>query len=478
MQFPLEKRDKISYNIGNEEKAGYFMLKKILLFVLVAAMLSLTSCKIVEVIDHDIIISDGTAEQTEYEPWGYWYSSQTLGAIELVKGSNVAKLYSLAAGYYEYNMVEETIYTYDGMETFTVISGDTTLTFTFDKYANTLTISNIVYTHTNKAPTKHPVYSYPVYADLDIDTYLTIGSIDLVSLVTPILEGAKFEIAQAVYGSQSAIPVAEGIERAVQSGDYVNVDYCGYLDGVAFDGGKAENVPMLISDYQNGYIPGFTDGIIGHTVGETFDVNVTFPENYGATDLAGKAVVFKMTLNSIYNLDLTDDQVAEYEGNDLESYADWIEEIKPSITETVFSDALLEAIEYTETAVPTDIYLYYYQQAIDYLHEIAYYHQMSYEIVLMYSGTSETEILQQSIAEATYNMGLYTFAEKNEITWTQEEFNAEYEGYVTKYLESNKEATHEEACAYADGLIAQMKDTLTEEKVLDWVFDHIFPSAE
>ena len=103
---------------------------------------------------------------------------------------------------------------------------------------------------------------------------------------------------------------------------------------------------------------------------------------------------------------------------------------------------------------------------------------MSYEIVMMYLNTSETAILQQSIAEATYNMGLYALAEENKIAWTQEEFDAEYESYVTKYLENNKEATHEEACSYADGLIAQMKDTLTEEKVLDWVFDHIFPTAE
>lgn len=86
-------------------------------------------------------------------------------------------------------------------------------------------------------------------------------------------------------------------DRPAQEGDLVVIDYEGKLDGVAFDGGTATQQNVEIGAGM--YIPGFEEGIIGHNIGETFDVNVTFPKDYQATDLAGKAVVFTMTLHSI-----------------------------------------------------------------------------------------------------------------------------------------------------------------------------------
>lgn len=89
----------------------------------------------------------------------------------------------------------------------------------------------------------------------------------------------------------------------IKEGDIVNLDYVGKLDGVAFDGGTAEN--QLIDVYNNRsadgttYIEGFTDGIKGASVGDVVDCDVTFPENYGNADLAGKEVVFTFTINSI-----------------------------------------------------------------------------------------------------------------------------------------------------------------------------------
>ncbi len=455
------------------------MLKKILLFVLAIAMLSLASCKVVDVIDHGTTApEETTAPQKEYTPWGCWYSSKTMGVIELIESGGTAKLYSLTPGYYEYSAVEEIDYTYDGSTTFTMTRDGTTLTCVFDKYANTLTISNVVYMHKDTAPKKHASYPYPNYPDMSVNTYITVGDIDLASLFTPILEGTRFEIAKAFYGSENDILAAEGIERDAESGDFVNVDYCGKLDGVAFSGGTSKNVRLFISEYKNGYIPGFTDGIIGHKVGETFDVNVTFPEDYHATELAGKAVVFTMTLNNIYNLSLTDEQIAEFEGNDFQTYDAWFEDQKATVTKSLIYNAILAATTPTETAIPTDIYYYYYQQTVDYLHALAHYNELSYELVLMYYQTSEAIILQQAINEATYNMALYALAQKNALAWTQEEFDTEYENYVTKYLEENKTASREDACKYADKYEAQIKDDLTEKTVLDWAFDEIFPSVQ
>lgn len=101
-------------------------------------------------------------------------------------------------------------------------------------------------------------------------------------------------------------------KTTIGEGDVVDVDYVGKLDGVAFDGGSAEHqiidVDKNASVTGTGYIDGFTDGLKGASVGDVVDCDVTFPENYGNTDLAGKAVVFTFTVNSIQK-ELTIDDV-------------------------------------------------------------------------------------------------------------------------------------------------------------------------
>jgi trigger factor len=86
-------------------------------------------------------------------------------------------------------------------------------------------------------------------------------------------------------------------KRAVEKGDFVVIDFEGFLDGAPFEGGKAEGYTLEIGS--NSFIPGFEDGIIGVNVGENKDIEVTFPENYGKAELAGKPTVFKIALKEI-----------------------------------------------------------------------------------------------------------------------------------------------------------------------------------
>lgn len=104
----------------------------------------------------------------------------------------------------------------------------------------------------------------------------------------------------------------EVTDRAAADGDTVNIDYVGTVDGVEFDGGSAEGYNLTLGS--GTFIEGFEEQIVGHTPGESFDVIVTFPEDYRATDLAGKEAVFATTLNYIAETvtpDLTDDFVKE-----------------------------------------------------------------------------------------------------------------------------------------------------------------------
>ena len=85
--------------------------------------------------------------------------------------------------------------------------------------------------------------------------------------------------------------------RPAENGDEAVIDFEGFLDGVAFDGGKGEKYPLKLGS--GSFIPGFEEQIVGKNVGDEFDINVTFPEDYGAENLAGKEVIFKIKLHEI-----------------------------------------------------------------------------------------------------------------------------------------------------------------------------------
>ena len=110
--------------------------------------------------------------------------------------------------------------------------------------------------------------------------------------------------------------------RAVQADDVATIDFEGFVDGVAFEGGKGTDYPLTIGS--NTFIPGFEDQIIGHEIGAEFDVNVTFPETYQAEELQGKAAVFKVTVKKIEEKQLPelDDEFAA-EVSEFETLAEY-----------------------------------------------------------------------------------------------------------------------------------------------------------
>ncbi|MDO4271763.1 MAG: trigger factor [Candidatus Saccharibacteria bacterium] len=94
----------------------------------------------------------------------------------------------------------------------------------------------------------------------------------------------------------------ELVDRAAKNGDEVVIDFTGLKEGIEFPGGKAKDYQLELGS--GAFIPGFEEGIVGHKAGEDFDINVTFPEEYGAKDLAGKKAVFKISLKKVNELTL------------------------------------------------------------------------------------------------------------------------------------------------------------------------------
>ena len=119
-------------------------------------------------------------------------------------------------------------------------------------------------------------------------------------------------------------------EGAAENGDTVDIDFEGFVDGKAFEGGKAEHYTLILGS--GSFIPGFEDQVVGHSAGEEFDVNVKFPEEYGAAELAGKDATFKIKLHEVKYKELPtlDDDFAK----DVSEY-DTLDELKNSIRNNI-----------------------------------------------------------------------------------------------------------------------------------------------
>ena len=189
-------------------------------------------------------------------------------------------------------------------------------------------------------------------------------------------------------------------DRAAADGDTVNIDYVGRIDGVEFDGGNTNGNGADLTLGSGTYIDNFEDQIVGHTPGETFDVTVTFPEDYGNDDLNGKEAVFETTLNYIKESvtpELTDDWVKENlsETMNLNNVA----ELKDFVKSTMLYDnqasdvytALHDKASYTDE-LP--------QVALDYYRDVLLYRIYTYA---QNYGTDMTTLLSSGMLGSTYD---------------------------------------------------------------------------
>ena len=129
--------------------------------------------------------------------------------------------------------------------------------------------------------------------------------------------------------------------RTAQDGDIAEIDFEGFSDGVAFDGGKGEKYPLTLGS--GSFIPGFEEQVVGKNIGDEFDVTVTFPEQYGESNLAGKPALFKVKLNGLKARELpeVDDEFAK-DISEFDTIDAYREDIEKKLTESAESKALVE----------------------------------------------------------------------------------------------------------------------------------------
>lgn len=261
-------------------------------------------------------------------------------------------------------------------------------------------------------------------------------------------------------------------DRAAQIGDTAVIDFEGFLDGVAFEGGKGEKFPLELGS--GSFIPGFEEQVAGKNIGEDFDVNVTVPEHYQAENLAGKPAVFKCKLHEIKGKELpnVDDEfvkdVSEFDTLD-EYKADIKSKLEKAAADeasTNLDNALVDAvIGKMKAEVPQVMY----QRRIDEIvREWSARNRISVEDYLKYTGVTMdqfranfTEVAKRQV---DLRLALEKIAELENITVSDEDVEKEYADMAEQY---KMDVDKIKAAVPADAI----KNDLKIEKALDLVRD-------
>ncbi|MBM6830140.1 trigger factor [Anaerotignum lactatifermentans] len=235
----------------------------------------------------------------------------------------------------------------------------------------------------------------------------------------------------------------EVTDRPAQMGDVVKIDYEGSVDGVPFDGGKAEDYSLELGSHS--FIEGFEDQVAGHSIGENFDINVTFPEAYHAPELAGKPAVFAISLKGITAKELPElnDAFAEdvSEFSTLDEYkADILAKLAKEKTERakqLQGDKLLDAaVANCTMEVPQVMYDNKINSMMKEFEQNIMQQGLSMDIYYQYMGTTEEAMRENfkdtSMKSVDARLMLEQIAKEENLTISQEDLDAE----VVKYGES------------------------------------------
>lgn len=275
--------------------------------------------------------------------------------------------------------------------------------------------------------------------------------------------------------------VSDVDDRAVKKNDIVVIDFEGFVDGKAFEGGKAEKYELTIGSNQ--FIPGFEDQIIGHKIGDKFDVNVKFPEDYQA-DLASKDAVFKIKLHGIKvkEVPALDDEFAK-DVSEFDTLDELKKDIKKQLEKRKNDDAENELhntlLEEVAKGIKAEIPEAMIEKTIDDdVNEYSYRLQsqgLKLETYLKYTGMDmkgfREGFKERAETQVRLNLALEKIIEKENIEVTEEDIEAEYKKYADAYnmdIDTIKKAVSAES----------LKPELASRKAIDLIVDSAVVTEE
>lgn len=307
---------------------------------------------------------------------------------------------------------------------------------------------------------------------------VTVTKID----TTPTDEEVDAEIKKELENNARIINVED---RAIRSGDTAVIDYEGFVDGVAFDGGKGENHSLEIGS--GSFIPGFEDQLIGRNIGDDVDVNVTFPEEYHAPDLAGKAAVFKVKVHEIKEKQIPelDDEFAQ-DVSEFDTVAEYKDSVKAKLEERKAGDvkraqeeeAVKKIIDKSEMDIPAAMIDTQCENMINQFAQQMAQQGLSMEQYMQFSGTTMDQLKEQVRPEAEERIKrelvLDQIVKDEQIEVSDEDLDAEIEKMAEMY---NMEADQLKGYMGEEEK-ENMKADMAAQKALAFIMENVKPRAK
>ena len=319
----------------------------------------------------------------------------------------------------------------------------------------------------------------------DLSKLVTLGQYKNLELSVNSAKVTQEDIdAQIENALSSEAEQVEVTNRAVKEGDIVNIDYEGKKDGVAFDGGTAQGYDLTIGS--GTFIDGFEDGLIGAKIGDTLDLNLTFPENYGAAELAGQDVVFTVKVNSIKEEKLPEltDELAKKINPEVKNVEEFKAYIKDSLEQaaidasrnTAYSQ-LLNMVDASSQVVSGD------EIPSGILNEIIEAEKSSFETMIKAYGMDlESYLSSQGLTEEEYNEQIRVYSESvarqkllvralakaENIEVNENDLKEQYENYAQEYGYSSADE-FKKAVEQQDG-VETFKEAVLTRKVEEMLF--------
>ena len=260
----------------------------------------------------------------------------------------------------------------------------------------------------------------------------------------PAAEVTDEQVDQNIERTRKRNERVQDVDRAAANGDTAVIDYLGTVDGVPFDGGKAEGHELVLGS--GSFIPGFEDQVVGMSAGEEKDIDVTFPEQYHAEDLAGKPAVFHVTCRTVreHILPELDDEFAK-DVSEFDTLAEYRDSVRASLqssadaeADEVFHSALLEkACDNMTVEIPDAMVESQLDRMMQEMDQNLAMQGLSLELYLRYLQTSLASFREQSrpgaLARVRVEILLDAIAAAEGFTFTDEEIEAEYRAIADSY---------------------------------------------
>ncbi len=307
-----------------------------------------------------------------------------------------------------------------------------------------------------------------VKPEVTVKDYLGLAATRTVAPVTDAEVDAEINTVRERNSRESEV-----MGRAAEMGDTAVIDYEGFADGKAFDGGKGEDYALKLGS--GSFIPGFEEQIVGHKVDDEFDVNVTFPTEYHAAELAGKEATFKCKIHALTRVELPelDDDFAK-DVSEFDTFAEYKADIKAKIekrhadsADAAISEQLVDLlIEKMEADIPAPMFE---AEAENMLRDYDNRLRMSgldLNTYMKYTGMTlekmREEFRPQAERQVKARLALEKIAELEKVEVTEDEINAEYDRFAAAY---NMPVDQIKASLPADAIT----DDLKVKKTLDLV---------